>query len=149
VTKRELYSHGHYVQAGYAYFRLAILRTIQFCIIYVNVQKGVLYSGSTIYSHLPLNIKTPSKDTKQFKSTLRSYLIEHIFYSLDECYQLTSCSMVLTQYIINLIIFLLSFILYINTKLYCDKCFALFCVRCVTDSISVKTYGRWINKYEI
>jgi len=36
VTKRELYSHEHYV-AGYVYFRLAILRTIQFCIIYVNL----------------------------------------------------------------------------------------------------------------
>jgi hypothetical protein len=37
------------------------------------VRKGVLYSESTIYNHLPLNIKILSKDTKQFKSTLRSY----------------------------------------------------------------------------
>ena len=54
------------------------------------VQKGVLYSGSKIYNHLPLYIKMLSKDAKQFKSTLRSYLIEHVFYSLDEYYQLTS-----------------------------------------------------------
>jgi hypothetical protein len=53
------------------------------------VQKGVVYSGSKIYNHLPINIKMLSKDAKQFKSTLRSYLIEHIFYSLDEYYQLT------------------------------------------------------------
>jgi hypothetical protein len=53
------------------------------------VQKGVFYSGSKIYNHLPLNIKMLSKDAKQFKSTLRSYLIEHTFYSLDEYYQLT------------------------------------------------------------
>jgi hypothetical protein len=53
-------------------------------------QKGVLYSGSKIYNHLPLNIQMLSKDAKQFKSTLRSYLIEHTFYSLDEYYQLTS-----------------------------------------------------------
>ena len=50
-----------------------------------------------------------------------------------------------TQYIINLIIFLLSFYLsYVSIQafyLYCDKCFALFCVRCVTDSISIKIYG--------
>ena len=46
------------------------------------VQKGVSYSGSTIYNHLPLNIKMLSKDAKQFASTLRSYLIEHTFYSL-------------------------------------------------------------------
>jgi hypothetical protein len=51
------------------------------------VQKGVLYSESKIYNY---NIKMLSKDAKQFKSTLRSYLIEHIFYSLDEYYQLTS-----------------------------------------------------------
>jgi hypothetical protein len=53
------------------------------------VQKGVLYSGSKIYNHLPLNIKMLPKDAKQFKYTLRSYLIEHTFYSLDEYYQLT------------------------------------------------------------
>jgi hypothetical protein len=48
------------------------------------VQKGVLYSGSKIYNLLPLNIKMLSKDATQFKSTLRSYLIEHIIYSPDE-----------------------------------------------------------------
>jgi len=53
------------------------------------VQKGVLYSGSKIYNHLPLNIKMLSKDAKQFKSKLRSYLTERTFYSLDEYYQLT------------------------------------------------------------
>jgi len=47
-----------------------------------------LYSGSKVYNHLPLNIKILSKDAKQFKSKLRSYLIEHTSYSLDECYQL-------------------------------------------------------------
>jgi len=54
------------------------------------VQKGILYSGSRIYNHLPLNIKILSNDAKCFKSTLRSYLIEHTFYSLDKYYQLTS-----------------------------------------------------------
>ena len=54
------------------------------------VQKGVLFSGSKIYSHLPLNIKMLSKDGKRLKSTLRTYLTEHAFYSLEEHYQLTS-----------------------------------------------------------
>ena len=54
------------------------------------VQKGILYSGSRIYNHLPLNIKILSNDAKCFKSTLRSYLIEHTFYSLGKYYQLTS-----------------------------------------------------------
>jgi hypothetical protein len=52
------------------------------------VQKGVPYSGSKIYNHLPLSIKLLYKDAKHFKSTLRTYLTEHTFYSLDEYYQL-------------------------------------------------------------
>jgi hypothetical protein len=35
-------------------------------------------------------IKTLSKDATRFKSTLRTYLTEHAFYSLDEYYQLSS-----------------------------------------------------------
>ena len=38
------------------------------------VQKGVLYSGSNIYYHLPLNIKMLCEDAKQFKSKLGSCL---------------------------------------------------------------------------
>jgi len=53
-------------------------------------QKGVLYSESRIYNHLPLNNKILLNDAKHFKSTLRSYLIEHMLYSLDEYYQLRS-----------------------------------------------------------
>jgi hypothetical protein len=51
------------------------------------VQKGVLYSGSKIYNRLPLSIKAHSNDTKRFKTSLKNYLIEHAFYSLDEYYQ--------------------------------------------------------------
>jgi hypothetical protein len=54
-------------------------------------QKGVLYSGSRIYNHLlKLLIKILFNDAKHFKSTLKCYLIEHMFYSLDEYYQSTS-----------------------------------------------------------
>jgi len=56
----------------------------------ILVQKGVLYSGSKICNHLPSNIKVLSNDTKLFKSTLKNYLIEHMFYSLDEFYQSAS-----------------------------------------------------------
>ena len=54
------------------------------------VQRGVLYSGSKIYNHLPSNIKVLPNDAKRFKSTLKSYLLEHTFYSLDEFYQSAS-----------------------------------------------------------
>jgi len=50
------------------------------------VQKGVLYSGSRIYNHLPLHIKILSNDLKHFKSKLKSFLIEHTLYSLEEFY---------------------------------------------------------------
>jgi hypothetical protein len=47
------------------------------------VQEGVLFSGSKVYNQLPLNIKLLSKDIKVFKSSLRSFLIENVFYSID------------------------------------------------------------------
>jgi len=55
-----------------------------------SVHKAVPYSGSKIYNHLPSNITVLSNDTKLFKSTLKSYLTEHTFYSLDEFYQSAS-----------------------------------------------------------
>ena len=54
------------------------------------VQKGVLYSGSKIFNNLPLHIKSLSDDFKHFKRKLKSFLIEHTLYSLDEFYQVTS-----------------------------------------------------------
>jgi hypothetical protein len=53
------------------------------------VQKGVLYSGSKVYNHLPTHIKTLSSDLKRFKSKLKSFFIEQTFYSTEEFYQLT------------------------------------------------------------
>ena len=53
------------------------------------VQKGVLYSGCKIYNHLPLKIKNTSNNVTLFKSTLKKFLFQHMFYSLDEYYQLT------------------------------------------------------------
>jgi hypothetical protein len=52
------------------------------------VQKGVLYSGSKVYNCLPSHVKALSNEPKRFKSTLKSYLIEQAFYSLDD-YQST------------------------------------------------------------
>jgi len=50
------------------------------------VQKGVLYSGSRIYNHLTIHIKSLSNDPKQFKSKLKAFLLEHTCYSLEEFY---------------------------------------------------------------
>jgi len=54
------------------------------------VQKGVLYSGSRIDSHLPIHIKSLSNDLKKFKSKLKALLLEHTCYSLEEFYQIIS-----------------------------------------------------------
>ena len=60
------------------------------------VQKEVLYSGSKIYNHLPFHIKTLSNDLKHFKSKLKSFLIEHTLYSLEEfCSSLCSHTVVI------------------------------------------------------
>jgi len=53
------------------------------------VQKGVHYSGSKVFNHLPENIKGFSQDLRHFKSVLRSFLDENTFYSLEEYYQFT------------------------------------------------------------
>jgi hypothetical protein len=54
---------------------------------FLKFKKGVLYSGSKTYNRLPLSIKAHSNDAKRFKTTLKNYIIEHAFYSLDEYYQ--------------------------------------------------------------
>jgi hypothetical protein len=77
-------SEIHYINTRYNYNLHLPSTNLTF------LQKGVLYSGSGIYNHLPLNIKMLSNDTKCLKSTLKSYLTEHTFYSLDEYYQSAS-----------------------------------------------------------
>jgi len=39
---------------------------------------------------MPINIKILSHDFKRFKSVLKSFLMEHTFYSLEEFYQFTT-----------------------------------------------------------
>ena len=53
------------------------------------VQKGVLYSGSKMYNKLSPHIKGLSDDLKHLKSMLKSFLMEHTLYSIEELYQLT------------------------------------------------------------
>jgi hypothetical protein len=48
------------------------------------VQKGVYYSGITLFNSLPLNIKKVAHNTNKFKRELKKFLIEHSFYSVEE-----------------------------------------------------------------
>jgi hypothetical protein len=47
-------------------------------------QKGVQYSGSKIFNHLPSSIKHLSNDVKSFKVALKNFLLTHIFNTVDE-----------------------------------------------------------------
>jgi hypothetical protein len=79
------------------------------------VQKGVFLSGSKIYNQLPLRIKMLYKDITNFKSSLRTYLIEHAFYSIDEYYQLPSQWLAIFMHsIVNFISFIHSSPLYLD-----------------------------------
>ena len=43
-------------------------------------QSSCSQSGSSVgFNHTPLNIKALSSDAKTFKSTLKRYLLEHVF----------------------------------------------------------------------
>jgi hypothetical protein len=77
------------------------------------VQKGVLYSGSRIYNRLPSGIKALSNDFKSFKTTLKSYLIENAFYSLDEYYHSNDYGSHLFYIFISYIFFYLFYLHYI------------------------------------
>jgi hypothetical protein len=49
-----------------------------------KVQKGVSYSGITLFNSLPLNIKKVVHNTNKFKHELKKFLIENSCYSIEE-----------------------------------------------------------------
>ena len=49
-----------------------------------RVQKGLYYSGISLYNSLPLNIKKVAYDFCQFRHKLKDFLIENSFYSIEE-----------------------------------------------------------------
>jgi hypothetical protein len=51
------------------------------------VQKGVAYSGCNIYIDLPPQIKEIWNNVALFKTTLKKFLLQYVFYSVDEYYQ--------------------------------------------------------------
>jgi hypothetical protein len=55
-------------------------------VLYNNApKKGVMNEGIKWYNKLPNKIMEVEK-VRQFKKELRSYLLEHTFYSVDECH---------------------------------------------------------------
>jgi len=53
------------------------------------VQKGLYYLAINIFNHLPTEINSLFEDPKHLKIEVRSFLLEHILYSLEDYYRLT------------------------------------------------------------
>jgi hypothetical protein len=49
-------------------------------------QKGVYFTGIKLFNNLPPEIKETVGSPKQFKISLRRYLVAHCFYDLEEYY---------------------------------------------------------------
>jgi hypothetical protein len=49
-----------------------------------KVQKGIYFSGITLFNSLPLNIKEVAHNINKFKYELRQFLMENSFYSVEE-----------------------------------------------------------------
>ena len=47
-------------------------------------QTGVHYVGIGVFNHLPTSIKSIANETKVFKRTLKRFLLDKSFYSMDE-----------------------------------------------------------------
>ena len=47
-------------------------------------QKGVHYAGIRVFNQLPTSIKSLVNETKVFKKTLKRFLMDNSFYSMDE-----------------------------------------------------------------
>jgi hypothetical protein len=47
-------------------------------------QKGVHYAWIRVFSHLPTSVKKRTNETKVFTETLNRFLIDNLFYSVDE-----------------------------------------------------------------
>jgi hypothetical protein len=87
------------------------------------VQRGVLFSGSRIYNHLPSNIKLKSENIKEFKLLLKTCLTEQVFYSIDEYYKSSSKWTLLWLFLLCIISSVLVFVI----LLYCMGLIHKFC----------------------
>jgi hypothetical protein len=54
------------------------------------IKKGLYYSAVQLYNSLPRNIKKVASDLDRFKQKLKDFLIEKVFYSVQEYLTLDS-----------------------------------------------------------
>ena len=48
--------------------------------------KGLYITGIKVFNHLPRNLKTLVHDTRKFKCSVKRFLYQHSFYSMEEYY---------------------------------------------------------------
>jgi hypothetical protein len=53
-----------------------------------KIQKGLYYSGITLFNALPLRMKEAAQDVKKFKYALKVFLIENSFYYVEEYFNM-------------------------------------------------------------
>ncbi len=49
--------------------------------------KGLYITGIKVFNHLPQNLKTLVHDSRKIKCSLKSFLYQHSFYSMEEDYE--------------------------------------------------------------
>ena len=52
--------------------------------------KGLCITGIKVFNYLPQNLKTLVYNPRKFKYSLKSFLYQHSFYSMDEYYEYKS-----------------------------------------------------------
>jgi len=57
---------------------------MQNCTQLTKYQKGVHYAGIRIFNHLSTSIKSIANETKEFKKTLKRFLLDNSIYFVDE-----------------------------------------------------------------
>jgi hypothetical protein len=53
-----------------------------------RIQKGLYYSGTTLFNALPLEIKQATHDIEKFEHTLKAFYITNSFYYVDEYFNI-------------------------------------------------------------
>ena len=51
---------------------------------FTSILRGITFSAIKVFNKLPLHITQFQQDKMQFKIALKTYLLTHVFYSVDE-----------------------------------------------------------------
>ena len=82
-----LYDH----KTNYIRHELRIMGILHLPAVHLTkVQKGIYYSGAKVFNSLPHSIKCLSYEIRRFKSTMKKFLLEGSFYTVQEYFDCSS-----------------------------------------------------------